>query len=428
MTEWKAMIAKIPEKETDMKRWMRSLLIVALLLCMLVPSLHISASAEYSTPIAVVPNDERSEIFQLDGNFHFTASLVLSAPSDGNAFLYLFLFDGQTQEASQNVLRFKHDYVDVLINELSNDKHISRWEQADCTKVKPDSRYLQSNTIYHISLRRWKQRILLEITDTENNNCGTLLYKAEDDLADTLYLQFSPSASTLEQGKYSIGETQSYWDTFLRNESWVTWVCIIIVLLLLLINFLFGVWEKNFFNGSFNIVTGGLWGIGALLSVCMVFPAGRDFLNNFIHGFLGIGWFSIPEPNSFWYWLLLILAMGYTIILWIVVAFDSDMSPLGATVVMLLLGALHGFSLLVIVGVLIYLVIALIGLVVLIGMFSGGGSTDPKTDASPPPAQENKVVRVWREDEKGNREYMKVGTSGEYYQDPDTGEWHRIKQ
>lgn len=410
-----------------MKRCFRTSVIAFVMMCVLIPTIFIPASADTFTTISDVPKDQYSQIIPLNGNFHFTCSLILSAPGYNMAFLNLYLFDGETQEQACNLLHFTHDSVNNLRTDLGDRTPDMRWEESDCTKVKPDSKWLHANQIYHISLRRWNERILLRITDENNNNCGTILYKAKADVAETLYLQFSPGAATLTQAKYSIGETLRFRETFLKNESWVTWICIIVVLFLLIINFVFGALDKKLFDGGFNIITGGLWGIGVLLSVCMVFPTGRGFLNNFISEFLGIGWFTIPEPNSFWYWLLLILAMGYTLILWLAVAFDSNMSAPGATVAMLLLGALHGFSLLIMVGILVYLVVALIGLALLIGIFGSGGNSNTSSDP-PPTTEQKKVVKVWREDAYGNREYMKVGTSGEFYQDPDTGEWHRIKK
>lgn len=412
-----------------MRTWIRRSLILLLLLCIL-PASIIPAAAEEGVSLPIVPKDQCSSPIRLEGNFHLTASFVLSAPRDTTAYLTLYLFDGETQEQSWNVLAISNTGARNEKTQLGENNPKRRWQETKFTKGKADKKYLQSNTTYHLSLRRWKQRILLEITDENDTSYGAVLYKAKADVSDTLYLQFSPGASTLTKAHYSIGKNTSFRKTVLENEGWVILASVGGVILLLILNFLFGALEKDIFEESFNVITGGLWGIAVLLAVCMVFPAGRVFLNNFIHGFMGISWITIPGPGSFWYWLLLILSIGYTLILWYLTVIEGDMSPLGGTLLMLLLGALHGFSLLFIVGIFVYLIVLVIGLAILVGLFGGSGGGDkesaPSVSKPPEPQPQKKAVRVWREDDRGNREYMKVGSSGEYYQDPETGEWHRI--
>lgn len=370
------------------------------------------------------------------GNFEVTLSFQIPDEGRGSwGSIQLAIYDEHFQKdvasLAPNYLELRQDMV-YLFHTNASVSEEDRWSQK-ATYGDIDEKYLPLNTRLYLNVRRWDGRIRVTLKDDADTVYWNFLYKAKTDMADTLYLRLFALTGSVQDVQYTIGETDNFWATVMTDEGWVIALAIVGVVLLLLISFVIAKCQEDYFEGNFGMITGGLWGIGVLVLGCMFFPSGREFLNHLIHDFVGISWITFPNFGTIWFWIVAVICVVYVGYIWYMSVIDAMNSPFWATLLMLISGAFHAFAITFIAMLAITLVLIVVGIALVAGLAGSTGSSD-NTSAAPEPEEkpnpqpeQQKVVKVWREDENGNREYYKVGSSGEYFWDPDINDWRRIQ-
>jgi len=417
-----------------MKYGKHFLLVFLAIMIIIAAPVSVFAADQANGTLTDATEDNYTSHLTVSGNFDVTLSFLLPKEGRGKYGSFkLALYDGHYQEDAEhnapNYLILRQDEV-YLYNTSATVSEDDRWSRDSATWGDIDEKDLPLDTRLHLNIRRWDGRIRVTLKDDANNLYWNFLYKAKTDMADTLYLRLYALTSSVTDIQYTVGETDSFWNTVMSDEGWVIALAIVAVIVLVLISWIISKCQEDYFEGQFGMISGGLWGVAVLVLGCMFFPSGREFLNRLIHDFVGISWITFPDFGTVWFWIIAVLCVVYVCYIWYVSVIDAMNSPIPATLLMLVSGAFYAFAIVFLAMLAATLLLIVLGIAIFGGIAGAVGSSG---DSAPAPAPEPekepeppKVTKVWREDEHGNREYYKVGTSGEYYWDPEINDWRRI--
>lgn len=416
-------------------RYIKSFIVIVLaLLTVIAAPVSVWAAGEADGTLSDAAEDQYTSHLAVAGNFDVTLSFCIPE-EDGSTWgsVKLAVYDRHFQEDAErlapNYLTLRQDEVYLYQTEAAVSED-DRWNGEKATFGDVDENRLPVNTRLHLNVRRWDERIRVTLKDDADTVYWNFLYKAKAEMSDTLYLRLYALIGSVTDIQYTVEETESFWATVMTDEGWVIALAIVAVILLVLISWVISYCQKSYFDEKFGMITGGLWGIAVLVLGCMFFSEGRTFLNSLIHDFVGISWITFPDFGTVWFWIVAVVCVVYVGYIWYVSVIDAMNSPIPATLLMLISGAFHAFAVTVaamLAVTLVVIALSVFALVVIIGALGSSGESSEKPEPEPEPQPEKpKVTKVWREDRYGNREYYKVGTSGEYFWDPEINDWRKI--
>lgn len=207
----------------------------------------------------------------------------------------------------------------------------------------------------------------------------------------------------------------------------VALVGIVALLILLVVNVACSEYEKDYFGGALNIVTGGIWGFALSFLAGLLIPGGRPVLEALIRDLLGIPAPTLPQ-SGLWFWVITIICLIIVIGIWMIAMLLSGKTIFRSTLLMLIFSTIHVIILYFLIGVTVRMI--LLG-IFLCAIFIGGSLLSSSSSASTDTPQEESTpapeIKVWRQNGLMN-EYLKVNSTGDYYYDPNDSEWHKIQK
>jgi len=306
---------------------------------------------------AVVEEGDYGPQISLNGNCELIISFDVV---DGEGWLEVYLYDTDAstiQEAinnSPNCLRMRANDCFVM----SNVPKEKRWnKEIECTSWQYRDKSITIGQGYELRLNRWGERISVTVTGSDNTRYWDMTYDAGQDMADPLFFCLLPHGITLDNVEYTLGETDSVWDTRRLSGEWFLGICLAGIVLLFVLNYVFSRIEKDYFYPvKFNLITGGLWVVSLVTALCLSIPGMREIYCTLLGGIFGVDGTSL-RLNGVLLWVAVAVCAVICLSYWIYVMKVCDKNFVIATLLMLLFGIMHAIALYFIIGVAIRMII-----------------------------------------------------------------------